>query len=76
MYVCVCNAITEEQIRRAIADGASNLDDLCEALGLGDQCGKCLEYVCHYFCEEASQAPDESRRTDPAAQVAPDNSGP
>ena len=49
MYVCVCNAITEEQIRQAIADGANSLDDLREAIGLGEQCGKCFEYVRHHF---------------------------
>ena len=54
MYVCVCNAITEDQLRQAIAAGAKNLDDLREALGLGDQCGKCLEDMRQYFSEEAS----------------------
>lgn len=63
MYVCVCNAITEEQVRRAIAAGANNLDDLCEALGLGDQCGKCLECVHRYLCEAAPDAVDESEQS-------------
>ena len=63
MYVCICNAVTEEQVRRAIAGGARSLDDLREALGLGDQCGKCLEYVRPYLCEETPEASaDESGR--------------
>ncbi len=66
MYVCVCNAITEEQVRRAIAAGANSPDDLCAVLGLGDQCGKCLEYARRYFCGETSDAPPyESRHASP-----------
>ncbi len=45
MYVCVCRAITEEQIRRAVAGGADTLAKLRETLGLGVDCGKCLEYA-------------------------------
>lgn len=58
MYVCVCNAITEEQVRRAVAAGANSLDDLCAVLGLGDQCGKCLEYVRHHLDGLGVAAPD------------------
>ena len=70
MYVCVCNAITEEQLRRAIADGARTLDDLREALGLGDQCGKCLEEedMHRYLCEEAPEAPSDESLPPAAAE--------
>lgn len=45
MYVCVCRAITEEEIRRAVAGGADTLAKLRETLGLGVDCAKCLEYA-------------------------------
>jgi len=45
MYVCVCRAITDEQVRRAVAGGADTLAKLRETLGLGVDCAKCLEYA-------------------------------
>jgi len=41
MYVCLCNGITDSQIRNAIQRGASSYKDVRTALGLGNQCGKC-----------------------------------
>jgi bacterioferritin-associated ferredoxin len=43
MYVCVCNAITDRQIREAVLDGASNLRQLRARLPLGRGCGRCVE---------------------------------
>ena len=41
MYVCICKAVTDKQIRRAAANGADNLYELREALGVGSGCGSC-----------------------------------
>jgi bacterioferritin-associated ferredoxin len=41
MYVCVCKAITDKQILRAIDEGADNLMKLKTSLGLATQCGRC-----------------------------------
>ena len=41
MYVCICNAITDKQIRRAVAQGADNLYELRESLGVASGCGSC-----------------------------------
>ena len=41
MYVCVCNAVTERQIREAVAGGARTLKDLRRELGVGSECGRC-----------------------------------
>lgn len=49
MYVCVCRAITEEQVRQAVASGADTLAKLRETLGLGVDCAKCLEYAKRYL---------------------------
>lgn len=43
MYVCICNAITENHIAAAVEDGASDVNDLGQALGLGSGCGSCLD---------------------------------
>ena len=41
MYVCICKAITDTQIRAAVEDGASSLRDVRKTLGVASQCGKC-----------------------------------
>ncbi|WP_153110968.1 (2Fe-2S)-binding protein [Propionivibrio limicola] len=43
MYICVCKAITERQIREAVAGGAHSLKDLRHELGVASECGKCAE---------------------------------
>ncbi|MBS99597.1 MAG: (2Fe-2S)-binding protein [Oceanospirillaceae bacterium] len=41
MYVCICNNITERQVREAIDDGARSVRDLNRSLSVGSECGKC-----------------------------------
>ena len=41
MYVCVCRAVTDRQIRAAVADGARSLKDLRQGLGVASECGRC-----------------------------------
>ena len=42
MYICLCNGITETDIRTCCAeDGARSLRDLECCLGVGSCCGKC-----------------------------------
>ena len=41
MYVCICKAVTDKQIRRAAARGVDNLYELREALGVAAGCGRC-----------------------------------
>ena len=44
MYVCVCNGITERQIRAYVAErGTCSLDELKCELGVATQCGRCEE---------------------------------
>lgn len=41
MYVCLCNGITDREIKQSIRDGSSSLEDLHDNLGVGSQCGQC-----------------------------------
>ena len=41
MYICVCKAITDTQIKQAINNGFLSPVDLLECLGVGGSCGKC-----------------------------------
>lgn len=42
MYICICKAVTDKRIARAVGDGATTLKDLRERTGLGSGCGKCV----------------------------------
>ncbi|MDP3845533.1 MAG: bacterioferritin-associated ferredoxin [Pseudomonas sp.] len=41
MYVCLCQGVTDGQIREAIYDGCCSYRDVRETLGVANQCGKC-----------------------------------
>jgi len=41
MYVCVCHAVTDGQIRKAVDDGARSLLEVQCTLPVGGCCGSC-----------------------------------
>jgi len=41
MYVCLCQGITDGQIRQATRQGCANFRELRSRLGVASQCGKC-----------------------------------
>jgi len=41
MYVCLCNSVTDREIRQAVDLGATSFHDLREGLGIAANCGKC-----------------------------------
>ena len=41
MYVCVCNAITDHEIRQAAELGATSIEELKDGLGVATCCGTC-----------------------------------
>jgi bacterioferritin-associated ferredoxin len=43
MFVCVCNGVTEGQIRDAVTQGASSLSELSARLGVASGCGTCMD---------------------------------
>ena len=43
MYVCICNAITDSEIRGAVDLGARSLDDLSSTLGVATCCRRCAD---------------------------------
>ena len=45
MYVCVCRAVTDRQIREAAAEGVRTMRELRLKLGVCSACGKCGEYA-------------------------------
>jgi len=45
MYVCVCKAVTDQQIRTAIEQGLCSRKQLFQCFGVGADCGKCNPHV-------------------------------
>jgi bacterioferritin-associated ferredoxin len=41
MYICICKAVTENQICEAIRSGACTRKEITECLKVGTVCGKC-----------------------------------
>jgi bacterioferritin-associated ferredoxin len=60
MYVCICNGITDRDIRQAAAAGANTLNDLRRELGVAAGCGRCASCAHAVLCESCG-AGDASR---------------
>jgi bacterioferritin-associated ferredoxin len=41
VYICLCNGVTEKQIRDAVCEGAATVCDLGARLGVATGCGCC-----------------------------------
>lgn len=64
MYICVCNAVTESQIRRCAQLGCT-MGDLREQLGVCADCGKC-KHAAKQILRDERPAADASSRMQPA----------
>jgi len=43
MFVCLCHGITDTQIENIVrTEGVGNMRELKNALGVGSQCGSCI----------------------------------
>jgi bacterioferritin-associated ferredoxin len=63
MYVCVCNAVTERHIGKAVGEGASTLRELRKRLGVAGECGRCA--TCARDCLRAALS-GQAQTTSPA----------
>ena len=57
MIVCVCNAITEDEVREAARSGATCPYSAYGRLGAEPQCCACLHYAQEIIDEEAKPRP-------------------
>jgi bacterioferritin-associated ferredoxin len=46
MYVCVCNAITDGDVRAQAQSECSTVSAIYRSLGKKPKCGKCVPLVC------------------------------
>ena len=58
MYICICNAIREKDLRRAAVEHSGDAETLYGKLGFAPQCRQCLE--------DAEQIVSEARACMPA----------
>jgi bacterioferritin-associated ferredoxin len=61
MYICVCKAISDRAIRRAVReDGVTSLRELARGHGLGTCCGKCVPQARELLGETLRQQNDSA----------------
>jgi bacterioferritin-associated ferredoxin len=53
MYVCLCNGVTDHEIRAEIRQGACTMRELRSRLGVAMCCGRCGECVEAILTESA-----------------------
>jgi bacterioferritin-associated ferredoxin len=46
MYVCICEGVTEREVRDEIAGGAHTAEAIGARCGAGTSCGTCLDRIC------------------------------
>jgi bacterioferritin-associated ferredoxin len=71
MYICLCNAVTDSEIRRAASAGVRDLWQLQSALGVASGCGSCIEHA-ESILNEARAASEQGTAGQPVVyQPAP-----
>jgi len=45
VFICICNGVTERQIRDAVRSGAGDIAQLRSSLGVGAGCGTCAAFA-------------------------------
>lgn len=57
MYVCICAAVTDTELRTCIRAGSRTVDDVGDACGAGTGCGSCRDHIDVFLA--AAYAPSE-----------------
>ena len=64
MYICICKGITEKQIQDAVnTRKSSNAKDILKSLGVGTDCGVCVEDAVNALLEQQARSPLEMKDT-------------
>ena len=59
MYVCICNTITDKQVRTAVIKGVRRAEDVYAHYGRSVQCGRCLPEMCRLVRELGPHAEEQ-----------------
>lgn len=62
MYICICKGITDTQIQDAFnSRKSSNPKEILKALGVGSDCGTCVEDAVKTLLDQAARTPLEMK---------------
>lgn len=62
MYVCICKGITDKQIREAVTSrNSNNPKEILKSLGIGSDCGTCVEDAVKTLLEQSARSPIEMK---------------
>jgi bacterioferritin-associated ferredoxin len=65
MYICLCNALTDRQITKALADqGAARPSEVYEICGCRAKCGQCAKAIVAMLQEISIVSPSLDRAAD------------
>ena len=56
VYVCICNGVTEQDVRSALEAGCSSMTELTMRTGCGATCGCCVEVASSMVAEASAPA--------------------
>jgi len=51
MYVCICNGVTDHDVRHAVEAGCRSVPELTMRTGAGANCGSCLDLAAQLMDE-------------------------
>ena len=63
MYVCLCSAVTTDQIIQCVRSGCKDLDAITKQLGVGLNCGSCIYMISDLIAKTESH--DRAQAGDP-----------
>ena len=61
MYVCICRAVTNDEVDAALASGANSLEAVTAATGAGSRCGTCHDRITALIEARCRVCPFESK---------------
>lgn len=64
MYLCICNAITDGDVERAVSHGCSSVGEVFRHLGERPNCGRCIPEICRTVQQAQAQALAENMTGD------------
>ena len=72
MYVCICNAVTDHAIRRAVRAGTVSFEQLRFELGVSRSCGRCEGHARNVMAAALAEVRAGSLPPTPTRVVLPD----
>ena len=62
MYVCLCQGVTDRDIRQTIDEGATTVEEIMYCTRAGTRCGSCIPTIRAFLEEQRERAADSSKR--------------